>query len=206
MNMVKDRRAILVVASLGILVAGMMMVVVASTGTPSSSRGLGSSSSLALTSSNSTIKETAATTSISLPPTNDSQACFTNINSGVAQQSFLTPQENASLLEAAESSSQYAAFVQQTGTTPSLGNGSPGMEYSTSFPDCSGLYVTGFSYCFAARSAGGTFPPGEPELCLSVSPATMTTNGCMVTPVLNYGNGTGGGEQPQWPEIANCTG
>jgi hypothetical protein len=208
MNPRKDWRAIVVVASLVVLIAGMMTVVVASAGSSSNlivtSSNSTTSSSLALTSSNSTTSETTVM-SFSIPPTNGSQTCGQKMAHVTALLSLPTPQQNASMLAVAENSSQYATFVQDIGTAPSLADGGPVMEFSTN-PDCSELYVTAFTYCLAAKSADGTFPQGEPELCISVSPAMMTVNGCMVQPTVDFGGGGGGEGTPQMPTIANCTG
>jgi hypothetical protein len=106
-------------------------------------------------------------TSVSLPPTTNSQSCFQNINVAVAEQSFLTAELNASMLQVAESSSQYAAFVQQTGATPSLVIGGPDMEYATQ-DDCSVLNVEAFSYSFTAAGQ---------EFSISVSPSTLAVVG-----------------------------
>src|SRR5438445_3098597 len=111
-----------------------------------------------------------------LPPTSDTEVCFSNLNRAFAQQTPLTLSQRAKLLAIAESSKAYQAFAQAHGT-PSSGDGVPAIDYHTA-PGCSGIIIGSFDFNFVA---------GGKELTVAVSPSSLTVVGTMTLPMYSWG-------------------
>jgi hypothetical protein len=113
-------------------------------------------------------------TETSLPPTSDSGTCFQNINRVGAQQA-LSAAEEAKMLQAAESSSQYQAFANGANIPPVAGP--PAMQYRTA-AGCSGIVVVAYTFSFVS---------GEKELSIGVDPNTLRVVGSLTVPAVSWG-------------------
>jgi hypothetical protein len=113
---------------------------------------------------------------LSLPPTTDSETCFQNINSALAQQTELKPDVASRLLQVAETSSQHQAFA-QAGETVSLVSASPAMEYGTA-PGCAGITIEAYTFSFVS---------GGKELSIGVDPSTMSVVRILLVPAVSWG-------------------
>jgi hypothetical protein len=109
-----------------------------------------------------------------LPLTSDSGTCFQNINRAGAQQTLSTADE-ARMLQAAESSSQYQSFAQGASIPPVAG--SPAMQYRTA-AECSGIVVVAYTFSFVS---------GGKELSVAVDPNTLQVVGTLVVPAVSWG-------------------
>jgi hypothetical protein len=117
-------------------------------------------------------------TSSSLTPASDSNTCFQNVNSALALETELNPDEATRLLQVTETSRQYQAFAQAEETV-SLVSASPAMEYRTA-PGCAGITVEAYTFSFVS---------GGKELSVGVDPSTMSVVRTLVVPAVSWGGG-----------------
>jgi hypothetical protein len=115
-------------------------------------------------------------TVFSLTPTTDSRSCFQNINRALAQQTALSPDAMAQLLQIAEASSQYQAFAQPGISVPPVST-SPAMEYGTT-QGCAGILVEAYTFSFVSEGK---------ELSIAVDPSSMSVLRTLTVPAVSWG-------------------
>lgn len=114
-------------------------------------------------------------TSIPLPSSSDSGACFQNINGAMARQT-LSSDQAAHLLNVAENSKQYRTFAQAEGDVSPV-SGGPAIVYHTA-AGCAGIVIQAYDFSFVS---------GGKELTIGVDPNTQQVEGSMIVPAVTWG-------------------
>lgn len=104
-----------------------------------------------------------------------SSSCFPDDYPGYGPDAQLTTTLNASMLKAAETSSQFLAFENMTGGTPILVTPGPAMEVGQT-PGCQGAIIAAFTYNFIS---------GGKQIAIGVNPATKTVVRSSIAPAVH---------------------